>query len=664
MNQQNIPAPKKKKEKGPIRTEAVVPFLIVVLVTFLYFHFLFDTHLRKAIEFAGYQIMGAEVDVARLETSFFKGTIRIQGVEVTNSEKPSFNVVSIGDIRFGVLWDGLLRARLIVQEMAVEQIEIGQPRKTPGRVKPPEPPKKPGESALEKEANKLKDKALDKVEKNYDQNVLGDVAAMLGGTSSQDQFDKIQANLPSQALLKSLETEFQGKQKLWEEKLKSLPQAQEIQAIGDRLGKVKVRDFKTPQEVQQSLQQIDAILKDADSKVKLIQATGGELDSDIKKFDAGMKELDAMVKKDIQDLESRFRLPKLDAKSLSRSLFYPYLAPYLNKFNKYKGIVEKYAPPKLLKKKGSEEADTQVQPHPREKGIAYEFGRPNSYPLFWVKKISVSSQAGSTPGAGNMKGLVTDVTSNQTLVGKPTVLTLEGDFPSDEVHGFKTQATIDNRTPPLRASYKFSVDSYPIQGRDLIQSNDANISFKKATGSMNSTGQLIGLSNFSFELNNQIRNIDYQIQAPNPTVDEILKAVFTGVPVVTVDASGQGDLPNLSMSINSNLGPELQRGFEKQIQKKIDEARAKLQAFINEKIGKEKAKFEGEVNKTKSQVEGQVKKAQDQINSEKSKGEAKSNQAKKDAENNAKKGVEDQVKKALGPDGDKKLDDLKKRFGL
>lgn len=126
------------KKKGILRTEAVVPFLIVVAILYAYFHFFFDMHLKKAIEWGGYQAVGAEVDIAKLETSFFRGTIRLQGIEVTNAEKPSHNSFAIGDIRFGVLWDGLLRAKFVVEEMAVEQIKIDTLRKSPGKVKPPE----------------------------------------------------------------------------------------------------------------------------------------------------------------------------------------------------------------------------------------------------------------------------------------------------------------------------------------------------------------------------------------------------------------------------------------------------------------------------------------------------------------------------------------------
>ncbi len=657
-------AEKPKKKKGPIRTEAVVPFLIVVVLTWAYFHFFFDFHLKKTFEFAGYQLLGAEVDVAKVETSFFKGTFRVQGIEVTNAEKPSHNMVKIGDIRFGVLWDALLKAKIVVDEMAVEQIEIDVPRKSPGKVKPPEPVT-PEEAKGPSAVDKLKDQALDKVEDKYDKNVLGDLAAILGGANSQDQMGKIEGSLASKVRLKEMETEYQEKSKKWQEKMQSLPKGPEIQALGDRLGKVKTSGFKSPQELQQSLSEIDTIVKEADAKYKNVQSASNDLNADLKALDQGLKELDVMVKKDIKDLETRFKIPSLDAKSLSKSIFYPYIAPYIAQFNRYKALAQKYVPPNIMDKtKRQENKADMIQPHVRDKGVTYEFPHTSSYPLFWVKKVSVSSKSGPTQFSGDLKGQITDITSNQPLIGRPTVAKLEGDFPGMQVSGFIGKLTVDNLKETSKVSYEFGVGSYAIAAKELVQSPDVSLAFNKANGSLHSTGELLGLKDFKFELTNQFKNVDYQIASKTPAAEEILKAIFASLPAITLDADGSGVLPSISLNINSNLGPELSKGFEKQLQAKLAEARAKLQAFVDQEVGKNKAKLEADFNKAKSQAEGELKKIQDQLNAEKAKGEAKVNQAKKDAENQAKKGLESEVKKALGDDGDKKLEDLKKKFGL
>lgn len=648
--------PKKiPKKKGPIRWEAIVPFTIVVALFWAYFHFLFDYHLRKALEIGGYYAIGAQVDIRSLESSFWKGTLRIQGIELTDSENPTQNMIEIGDIRFGVLWDGLLRAKVVINEMATENIQIGTARKFPGKVKPveKEDPNKP--SFIETESEKLKNKALDQTQEKYGNNVLGDLASILGGTSGNDQLGKIEGTLASKAKIQELDKAYKEKAKVWEERLKTLPQGKEIQALGDRLGKIKTKDFKTPQELSDSLKQFDEIIREADQKYKAVQSAGNDLNSDYKNLDQGIKELDAMVKKDIAELETRFKIPKLDAKSISQSLFRPYIQPYLNKFYKYKAMADKYMPPNL-KKKNKDEPDEEIQPHPRAKGVSYEFGRPNSYPLFWIKKMLVSSQAGSSPQAGNIEGSITDITSNQVLTGKPTVATLKGGFPTDEIKDFKLTLSLNNTKTLSEILFDLGVGSYPVNGRPVVQSPDVNLSFAKAAASLTAKGKLIGLKDFSFNLTNSLNQVKFDVQAQNPTVGEILKGIFDGIPVVNVNADISGTLPDFKADINSNLGPEIQKGFEKQVQKKIDEARAKIQAFVNDAVGKEKAKLEAEVAKFKSQLDGELKKVEAQLNAQKAQAEAKVNESKKRAEDQAKQSLQNEAQKAA--------EELKKKLGF
>ena len=237
-----------KKIKGPIRTEAVVPFFIIMVITYCYFHFLFDLHLKKAIEFGGYQALGVELNIEQIKTSFFDGSFQLKKLELTDSENPQHNAVEIGEIRFSIPWNGLLRARLIIDEIAVEQIGINTLRKTKGKVKPPEPPKA-DDGQTSKVINEAKDKALQTIENKNKENAIGDIAAFLSQSNNQDQLGKIQDNLESKKKIDALNITIKDKQKKWDDKLKSLPNQQEIQGINDRISKLKTKDFKSPQEL-------------------------------------------------------------------------------------------------------------------------------------------------------------------------------------------------------------------------------------------------------------------------------------------------------------------------------------------------------------------------------------------------------------------------------
>lgn len=645
---------KPKKPQGPIRWNAIVPFTIFILLVGIYFALFFDTHLKLAVEWAGYKALGVELNIGSLKTSFFKANIEIKKIELTDAENPSHNTIEIGDVRFGMLWDALLRAKVAIEEIAVEGIQFGSKRAHPGRVAPPEPPK-PGPGLSEQ----LKDQFLDEAQNQHKDDVFGNIVALLQGSNAQEQLGNIEGKLASKKMAEDLQKKVNDRQKYWDDKFKTLPQGKEFQALNDRLSKVKVKDFKSPQELQQSVQEIDAIVKEADAKYKTIDAASKEFSTDLKSIQDDYKKLDAQFKADVDTLKQHFKIPKIDAASMGRAVFLKYLSPYIAKFNRYKAMAEKYLPPKFTQKKTAEEKAAakaeEIAVHPREDGKSYEFGRLNAYPLFWLKKISISSKAGSSPTAGDIAGQVLNISSNQRVTGRPTTADIQGDFPGMSILGIRLTAALDNTKAEPLVDYRFKVGSYPITGKELVK-GDVEIAFNKAIGSMDLEGTLIGFKKLSMSIQNSFSQIDYKIEAKNNDVKAILKNVFSGIPVVSLKATGQGELPKVDFSVETNLGSELQRGFEREIQAKIEEAKKRVQKIIDEEIGKQKAAVEEQIAKLKGQVEGEMKKAQDQVNAQKQQAEQKVNQAKKDAEN--------QAKGSLEKEGKKTLEDLKKKLGF
>lgn len=651
--------PKKNKTTGPIRWNAIVPVSIFGLLVGLYFHFFFDYNVRNTLEWIGTKVVGAEVNVGDFKTNFLQASLQIKDIEITDVENPSHNSLNIGEIRFAMLWDALLRLKFVINEAVVEQIEFGKKRLRIGKVLPPPPPEpeKTGPSALEKEADKLKKTALAQAETQFNDNVLGDIASLLGGTKGDVKLDQFQDSLISKKMLETLGADLNKRQNSWNERMKSLPQGKEFQGLLDRLGKVKTSNFKSPQELADSLKEVDAILKDGEAKYKKLQLAKSDLDSDLKLTQDSYQQLEAQIKADIKAVEKHFKIPQIDAKSLTLSLFKKYLDPYMAKVNHYQNLAHKYLPPNLLKKNtpGSE-PDVSIRPHPREKGVTYEFGRINSYPLFWVKKIAVSSQAGTSPQAGNIKGEILDLTSHQVLVGKPTLANLAGDFPGSGISGFQTKLSVDTRGDASNLGFMLKVGSYPVTGRPLVQSNDVAIDLVKAQGSLDIAGTLLGLNNLTLKLANKYTNASYDIKSKESTIQEILRGVFSGLPSIEIDAKAKGILPNVSFDIESNVGKELQKGFERQIQAKIDETRKKIQALIDDQISTQKTKIDAQINQFKNQFEKEIKKLQEQAENQKKLAEGKADQAKKDSEN--------QARKKLESEGQKAIDGLKKKFGF
>lgn len=672
-------SPTVKKKQGPIRFEAIIPFAIVVAAIWAYFFLLFDSNLKSALEFIGYNAVGAEVNVAKVQTSFWKADMSIAGIQVTNSENPSHNLFEVGEIRYGMSWDALLRGKILIEEASIVGIKIGTKRSHVGKVKPPEPPSNEP-SALEKEADKLKRMAIEKAQKEYSDNVLGDIASILSGSSSGEQWAKIEGTLSSKQMAADIEKAFNEKQAAWDARFKTLPNNKDLNELNERLKNVKTKDFKTPQELQDSLKQVEAILKEFDEKIKVIKTAADDLNADVKKIESDVKGLEKQIKTDIKELESRFRIPKIDANTITKALFNHYFGPYMQKIEKYRAMAEKYIPPNIMKKvEGKdepEEPEIQIQARERARGKSYEFGHANSYPLFWLKKAMISSTLGADKQSGNLTGSITDISSNQLLTRKPTVASLKGDFPSMEINGMVTNISIDNRKQKSEIAFGVDLASYPINSRELIKSKDVNIAFAKAQGQLSFTGKLVALKELELILKNDIRDLQYDIQSDNKVLKEILTNVFRDITNINLTANGRGTLPDVPIEFQSNVGGALQKGFEREIQGKIAEAKAKLDAYVNEQIGKQKAKLDADIAKFKTQYEAELSKVKAQVEAKQVEANQKITQAKKDAEDQAiaakkqaeqelKKKAEQEVKKALeNKDTKKKVDDLKKKLGL
>lgn len=645
----------KKEPKGIkklIRLEAVLPVAIIILIFVLYFKFFFDLHVRKGLEWGLTKALGVEVDIANFETKFTDLSLKVQKIEITDSNNPKQNVIQVGEVRFSALWDALLRAKIVVNEAAVEKIEFAVPRKSPGYVAPPEPiddSADQGESAVDK----IKDQSLKVVQNKFDNNVIGDAASWLGDTN-KDPLQGLKADVQSKALIEKFQKEVSEKQKEWDQRLKALPKPEEFEAIGKRISQVKTSNFKDINELSKSLKELDSIVKEADAKYKTLDAANKDLNADIKKIDQEVKEIQTQVQQDIKDLEKHLKIPKLDSQSIAKSIFASYLAPYEQKFFRYKKLADKYLPPNLMKK-GKEEPDESIQPRPRAKGLSYEFGHPHSYPILWVKRTRISSQAGLSPYSGFIDGEIRNISTNQVLTGEPIVAELKGDFPVAQLKGLYTRVSFDNRKKTSIIDFKFSLDSYPVQTpKQLIQSSDVSLDLTKSNGRLNVEAHVEALKNYSLELKSTLTQFTFDVQAKQKIVKEIFDNALKSIPEVFITADAKGTLPSFPVNVDSNLGREIGKAFEQELKAQVDKAKKDLQAKVDAEIGKNKEALDKQIADLKNKVQGEIDKLQKQADDQKKIAENKINTAKKDGENKGKKQLE--------KEGEKVLKNLKKKL--
>lgn len=616
------------KKKGPIRFEAIVPFAIVTGLIVLYVVLFLDLHIRKGIEWAAGQANGAQVDVGSVKTSFWNASLRISKIEVTNPEKTDRNRFEIGQIEFKALWDALLRGKVVVELAGITDIQVNTARSSPGRII-----KSESRSAF-----------MTGIREQVTEAALGDVARLLDGFDPAKDLKDV-GNLKSLAAIESLQKELDAKEKEWGAMLQSVPGTQELAAVQGKVNSLKIGGTNNPAELAKQVKAAEGVVKEAQTQVASVQGKVTGLVGDIGSFGGKVGAIDELAAQDRKDIEGKLKLPKLDPAGLSEQLFGEMIQRQLGSLNQYVELARSKMPPQGAKS-GDAKVEKKLVVAERGKGRTYEFGRPNSYPAFWLKRAVISSKLQNTEFGGDVSGEIRDVTSNQPQLGRPTVAELRGAFPKQRVDGVTLKAVMDHRGETASDSLDLAVASFPVVDRVISGSDQLKLSFASAIGSMRVGARLQGDA-LRIQAGSEFRQVDYRVASSNQMLESVVSGVVKGVPTVTVDAEVTGSLSKPSVSISSNLGAALARGFGTMLQAKVGEARQKVDRLIDEKIGKQKAmlteRYAALSKKFGSQAE-EKKKAAEGLQSQ---ANAKLDDAKKQATQGAQKKGVNAVKKKL-----------------
>ncbi len=558
---------KKVKAKGPIRFEAIVPVAVLSLLTYLYFSFYFDRHMKTLVEYVGTQANGAEVNVDAVRTSFIRGSFDLDRLQVTDLEKPTHNALEIGNVHFSYLWDALLRMKFVVTEASINNIMLASPRAKPGHVLPPKP-------ASPSKLEAIQNQVMAQVKNRYGGNVLGDALALLDGGDYKDQLQEIRETLKSEARIKSMVEDVNGKKDFWDKRVKELSDTSKIKEIEKTFA--TVRTEKSVIQQAQGVKKLGDLLGDVQKQYKEIEKSSKQLQSEVKAITQYPQELQELVNQDIASLKSRFAIPQVDFKDMAMHLFAGQFAEYIAKARKYQAVAEQYLPEKKA------QAD-EVIPPKRAEGKNYQFPITTGYPLFWLKKAAISSKGTKDSYSGQVSGELTNVTTSPSQIGKPIVLDLNGDFPASHMNGVRAVFTVDFTRAVGKQSALIQVNSFKVPERLFVNDEKLKFGFLSAVGSTTFTANLQE-QELQMNWTSALTKPQFLVETSNKLAKEMLTNIVNGIPVITINGNARGTFANFSMDISSNLGSELSQGFTREIGAKVAEAQDKINSLVEEKI--------------------------------------------------------------------------------
>ncbi len=611
---------KKKGPKGPIRTGAVVPFILIVAAIVAFNILLLDSTIKKSLEFIGGKVINAEVNVGDVNTSFKALKISVKDMQFTDRKNPAYNKLQIGEIDFQLLWDAILRGKFVISLANVKDIMVNTKRTSPGEVYPVEIDEKTGNYKATQEL-------LDKAEKEFEGNVFGDIAGVLGGGSTGDVSKNIEGSLESKKKFDAIQTGLKTKEQRLSADLKALPSAKDINNLQTRLKNIRWNDLGNIAKAPKVLKEADQLKKDIDKAIGSYAKVQKTVNQSLKDIDRDYKEAQALVNKDIQSVSKRMNLPTLDQASIAKMLFGNEVLDKVRAAKKYQTMAQKYMPPKKEKK-----APVKIA---RKSGRDYQFGKPNSYPMFWLKLAKINSKTEQ----GTVAGKIENVTNDQNATGRLTTAQVKADFPPMNLRKIEANIKIDHRSDP-KAMVDGKVGEFIVENKALSKSDDARFILKKSQAEAHFSGTLTP-ERADLKINNWFRKIKYDTGAKNAAVAEVLADVAKKNSTLTLDADVKGKWTALKFEIKSNLAAAINNSVRSLIQEKIEKVQAKIKADIEKQIAQSKAQVDAQIAKIKNDANAQINKAKQEIDKVK----AQLNSQKKKAEKDAKKKLTNPLKK-------------------
>lgn len=597
-NKKEVKEAKKVKKKSPVRIEFVIPISIIIIASMAYARFLLDGNLRSVLQFVGSRVNEAEVNIGSIKTSFLNGSLTLSDIQITDKDNPEYNSLEIKKINFDVMMEALLKAKFVVDDATIENIQINTKRDKVGKLITPDHK----ESSSSKALKKTKASVLSTVEDSYSENALGDIAKALGGVNPKDQIGDIKETLKSEKRIEELEAKVKEKESEWKKRIDNLPKEDEIKALTNEAKNIKVKSLK-------DIKRVKELIKKAKSISKSYSEANKALKTDLKFSKTGFKDIEKLIKKDIEDLEKRFSLPSVDAGDLSQKIFAKLFDVQLAKVRKYYLTAKKYMPPK----KSPEEKKPSVAPAIRAEGRTYTFSKPGGLPLFWIKNVDLSSKShADSPKSGDLSGYIKNISSDQALIDKPTDLLISGDFPGSNVSGVEIKGLLDNRDTVSNQSLNVSVKSYPVSSFVLSKGSDLGLTMEKSRGMASLKTSLIGDS-LTLDLNNKFNDNKYKVEAKSKSVQKTISNIINGIPTIDMTAKATGSFDKLDWSIRSNLGREISKGVKREINQKIREAKNKIKELVNERVGSKKEKLLSKAKEVENKLTSILDKNKDKL---------------------------------------------------
>ncbi|MDH4229433.1 MAG: TIGR03545 family protein [Nitrospirota bacterium] len=551
--------------RGLIAFVAVTALLLAVWTLFL------DGWVKSAIEAAGTAVVGAKVEVRKVDVSLSPLGMDISGLAVTDPDAPMTNVVEIGSATLALEGGPALLRKVVVSDAHITGVRLHTPRRTSGAVKkaPPPPPQDKADGGL----------GLDIP--------MPSVADVLGN-----------GKLAAETVAEGVKTDVETFRSRWDARIKALPNDKAIEDYRRRAKAIRELPRTVPG-IAQAAKDIKTLKRDIDRDAAAMREARKALESDQAALRNKLREVRNSPTAEAKRLVAGHGVNLGSAGGVAGTLFGAEAGRWVGTGNQW---YHRLAP--LL-----ESPDTGAEsPPPPVRARGQDIRFPDRHPLpdFLLRKARVQVMLEH----GEMNGTLQDVTSDPRLWGRPTTFSLAGDQLKN-MRRVALTGKFDHVAPAAtRDEITFTVDGYRqdnlplLRGRALplvMESGKVNLAVRTAVlGGKGLTPNIDGTINAALS--------DMRLKVAREGIDPAVTTALTGVTSTAVKVGLSGPLEFPKMRVDTDLDNVLKSVARHAAEAKLAELEGRVRAEIARRVEQQLADVE-------ARLQGHQKELVDQLTS-------------------------------------------------
>ncbi|MBW2558939.1 MAG: TIGR03545 family protein [Deltaproteobacteria bacterium] len=559
-----------------IRWPGLIAFVVIVGIVAI-FNFLFlDTILKGVLEKQASFLVGARVDIGDLDFRLSGLHVDIHNIQITDPEQTMRNAVEAGRVSFDLVAGPLLKKKIVIEEMGVQDLAFNTSRKRSGELP----------ASLKRKREKIK-KPLDvnvPVKGRLEECTLPDFT-VLSDLKNRKPEDLLKGmELKSSEFFADYRKQISDKKQLWEKQLQGLPSKE---SLNTDLKSLQELISQRPKELTQFpayIQKVNALQQRVNSSKNSLITARKNLQEEM----AGLKtslsvgEMEKLRIRDYKDVMAKLNIKTPSAEDLVCVLVGKKIAKKANSAITWYKKLDDFMP--AGKAKNKEQAPTPV---PRIKGTDVKFPIIKGYPDFLIEKadFSVSSDLPAEPGKlvfSSLSGKFQGITTQPSIYGKPALFDLKGSLAGNMARKVALSGTLDHRVAPAEDTVNLVINKFRLQSEDVGVSDDSPLRLTSANLDMDSNLRVSG--------ENLEGRFLLTISEPKIIVGKeaaILTEVFRNIGTFDVVISIGGTLDQPSMAFSSSLTDTLQSRLKNVAQKEMAALQGGLKKAIASSLDKD-----------------------------------------------------------------------------